>query len=500
MATTRISARWLGLGALVVAALGGAAFLMSPVGTGEAQQQETTTYAPYESQQLFSFPGEWDTVKPEVVRAIYPGQASWQFVSGEDHLGSEKALSGTSCASCHGNAMVEQSSVAGWAGPPPVNHREGTGCAACHSVLQQRIGDMGQSLVNHPVLDLNPIAGKLPYVDVSVQAAYDSEFIYMRFAWDAAEPGVKHDLHQWDGERWIRPSTAKPNPDIPSYEDRLTLLIDDRNLPAYDGAKVGFGTMGCWQTCHRSMREMQGEPSRAEVEAHPYLGETRGESDVRKYLLSTRTGLDETGGWDKVKSPEELEALMEAGDFLDMIMWRASRGGPLGYADDGHVFEYRNSDAGRSAFRTVGPGELMFNEEETGYRALTEAQLLAQPDLYLLHEDDAVAVTEDVEFEPGALLPRRLLRDPDPEASRGDVLMNSRWEEGRWTLEMRRRLDTGHADDKALEPGRVYNIGIAIFDDNVSNRRHQISEVVTLGIGTPADIVAVPLEAQTEGN
>jgi hypothetical protein len=140
----------------------------------------------------------------------------------------------------------------------------------------------------------------------------------------------------------------------------------------------------------------------------------------------------------------------------------------------------------------------MFNEAETGYRALTEAQLLARPDLYRLHEDDAVAVTEDVEFEAGALLPRRLLREP--QGSRADVLMNSRWEDGRWTLEMRRRLDTGHADDKALEPGRVYNIGIAIFDDNVSNRRHQISEVVTLGIGTPADIVAVPLEAQTEGN
>jgi hypothetical protein len=130
---------------------------------------------------MFTFPGDWDSVKPEVVRAIYPGQASWQFVSGDNHLGGEKALSGTACASCHGNAMLGQSSVAGWAGPPPVNHREGTGCAACHGVLQQRIGELGQSLVNHPVLELNPIAGKLPYVDVSVQAAYDSEYIYMRF-------------------------------------------------------------------------------------------------------------------------------------------------------------------------------------------------------------------------------------------------------------------------------------------------------------------------------
>jgi hypothetical protein len=496
MAMTLRSARWLGVGALVVAALGGAAFLLSPIGTGEAQQQETT-YPPVESARHFTFPGDWGSVKPEVVRAIYPGQASWQFVSGDNHLGSEKALSGTACASCHGNSVLGQSSVAGWAGPPPVNHREGTGCAACHGVLQQNIGELGMSLVNHPVLELNPIAGKLPYVDVSVQAAYDSEYIYMRFGWDSAEPGVKHDLHQWDGEKWIRPSTPMPNPDIPSYEDRITLLIDDRDLPAYDGAKVGFGTVGCWQTCHRSMREMQGQIGRADVDAHPYLS-TFGEGDVRKYTLNTRTELDDTGGWDKVKSEEDLKALLEAGEFLDMIMWRASRGGPLGYSDDGHILGYRMSDEGRGAFRSAGPGEFMFNEAETGYRALTEAQLLARPDLYRLHEEDAVAVTEDVEFEAGALLPRRLLREP--QGSRADVLMNSRWEDGRWTLEMRRRLDTGHVDDKALEPGRVYNIGMAIFDDNVSNRRHQISEVVTLGIGTPADIVAVPLEVQTEGN
>jgi hypothetical protein len=497
MAMTLRSARWLGFGALVVAAFGGAAFLLSPIGTGEAQQQETT-YPPVESARHFTFPGDWDSVRPEVVRAIYPAQASWQFASGDDHLGGEKALSGTSCASCHGNSMLGQSSVAGWAGPPPVNHREGTGCAACHGVLQQNIGELGMSLVNHPELEPSPIVGKRPYVDVSVQAVYDSDYIYMRFQWDSAEPGVRHDLHQWDGENWTRPRAVQPNPDIPSYEDRIALLIDDRDLPVYDGAAAGFGTMGCWATCHRSMLEMSASVSRAEVEEHPYFGGELGETEVTKYILKSRTEFDDKGGWDKVKSQEELKALMEAGEFLDMIMWRGSRGGPLGYADDFAVLDTRGSDEGRSAFSTVGAGEWMFNEAETGYRALTEAQLLARPDLYRLHEDDAVAVTEDVEFEAGALLPRRLLREP--QGSRADVMANSRWEDGRWTLEMRRRLDTGNVDDKALLPGRVYNVGIAIFDDHTANRRHHISEVVTFGIGMPADIVAMPLQDQTEGN
>jgi len=40
----------------------------------------------------------------------------------------------------------------------------------------------------------------------------------------------------------------------------------------------------------------------------------------------------------------------------------------------------------------------------------------------------------------------------------------------------------------------VYTIGIGLFDDHVSNRRHYVSFETTLGLGTEADIQAVKLE------
>jgi hypothetical protein len=95
---------------------------------------------------------------------------------------------------------------------------------------------------------------------------------------------------------------------------------------------------------------------------------------------------------------------------------------------------------------------------------------------------------EETEFSEGDLLPRPVLRTP--EDSGADIMANGSFENGRWTLEMRRRLNTGNADDKAMQEGQVYRMAFAIFDDNVSNRRHHVSFVKTVGLGVDADIRA----------
>ena len=60
-----------------------------------------------------------------------------------------------------------------------------------------------------------------------------------------------------------------------------------------------------------------------------------------------------------------------------------------------------------------------------------------------------------------------------------------------WT----RKLDTGHAaDDKALKPGSVVNVGFAVHDDNVTTRFHHVSFPLTLGVGTKGTISSVALQ------
>lgn len=463
-------------------------------------------YLPWESPRLFAFPGDWMAASAVTVRTVYPAQASWQWVTSTEHLGSASVQAGTACAACHGNPAVGASTVGGWAGPP-ADHQQSVGCQACHGVVQQRVESLGEKLVADPWLEDDPIEGKRPYVHVKVQAAYDSEYLYLRFEWESERPGISHDLLRWNGEKWETWGGPKPDAPkegvMPSYEDRLTINVADRDLRAYDGAQVGWGQAGCWITCHSSMRAMSNEPSSAELRADPRVGSTGLKwSDIRKYLLTTRTGLDDAGGWNKLKPVEEIASLLNEGAFVDMLMWRAARAGPAGYADDSYVLEYRNADKGKSMFAEnalkEGMPTYMYDEAKVGFRAIPEDRFEELLPLFpLIEGKTAVPFDRTAQFQVGDIISRQLVRTPD--GSRGEILANSRWENGRWVLEMRRSLNTGNPDDVAFEPGSVYAIGIAIFDDMVSNRRHQVSFPVTLGLGVPADIVAVPVGDRMAG-
>lgn len=217
------------------------------------------------------------------------------------------------------------------------------------------------------------------------------------------------------------------------------------------------------------------------------------------YSLGVPTPLYLAGGWNKGKSKEEIQRLFQDKQFLDLLMWRGARSGPIGYADDFYVLEYRNSDKGKSMFSEnvlkEGKPTYMYDKTKVGFQAISEGRLEELLTKSPLIEGVTTAPFDpSVQFQVGDIISRRVLRTPD--GSRGDILANSRWENGKWVLEMRRKLNTGNPDDVAFEPGRAYTIGVAVFEDMVSNRRHHVSFPVTLGIGVDADIVAIPIEAQ----
>lgn len=412
---------------------------------------------------LFTFPGDWTAIPERTITVFFPGQASWQFLTGTDHPGGEQVSAGTTCQTCHAGQEKAK----------------------------------GESLVKHARLEPDPIAGKRGWLDVAVRAAFDDQFIYMRFEWAASEPGASHELWRYDGTRWIpwggpKPDTTKANTTA-SYEERLAVMFTERNVPAADGAKTGFNQAGCFIACHSSMRNMSRDVRGDRVVSHPYFG--RGglnTNDMRHYLLLTRSAIDETGGWDKVKTGQEIARLKDEGSFLDLWQWRAYRSNPLGYAGDDYVLEYRLSDSGRSPFTTPAQPSFMYDQSKTGFRAIPEARFAELlPRLPLIMGNTAVPIDPATRFASGDLLPRNVLRTP--EGSGADVLANGSWARGRWVVELRRRLVTGNPDDKPLAPGRVYRFGLAVFNDKVSNRYHFISFPQTLGLGkeTLATIRAV---------
>ncbi|MBI4839644.1 MAG: hypothetical protein HY803_00920, partial [candidate division NC10 bacterium] len=93
-------------------------------------------------------------------------------------------------------------------------------------------------------------------------------------------------------------------------------------------------------------------------------------------------------------------------------------------------------------------------------------------------------------FKEGDLLPHPVLQEPTESVS--DVMASGTWAAGRWTVDLRRKLNTGKPDDKMLAPGKVYDIGFSVFEDRVSNRRHHVTlPPLTLGLGVDADVKAV---------
>jgi hypothetical protein len=417
------------------------------------------------------FPGDWAAIPSAEVIAFYPAQASWQWLNGPGHTGAAGVSGGVGCVSCHSNGASAGDAKA-----------------------------LGTRLVNHATLEPSPISGKVPWLAVNVQAAYDQERFYMRLRWQSEEPGIRHYLTRFDGQEWKQ--YGGPKPDVlekgerPSYEDRVTMLLDDLNVPAKDGTASGFRQFGCFQTCHTAMRAMPLEPEAATVQA------AIGREDVRKYLLISRNPAkqnDADGAWADMKPAGEIGQLLAEGKFLDLWQWRAARSAPVRYAGDDYVLEYRNFDqTGQNPFannfNAESPVRFMYDANVVGFNAIPLAELDDRmPAFPLIVGQTAVAFDPGVTFQTDDIVSRLLLQVPTE--SRADVRAFSTWDAGQWTVVLVRNLDTGRPDDKRLVDGQVYTIGLSVFDDHVSNRRHHVTFPLRLGLGvaTDTDVNAVRL-------
>ena len=423
----------------------------------------------------FVFPGEWGDVPTTEVTPFYPGQTNWQWLESEAHPGASGLEMGTGCRSCH------EGQEEAW----------------------------GESLVKGNEMEPTPIEGKAGAKDLKLQAAYDEQYFYLRAEWESERPGITHGTYRYDESKgeWIRASKNKPYPlgknEFYSYEDRLALILDDQNIAAYAGAQVGVKEVGCWMTCHSSMREMPERPSAEEVKAHPYLGEENlGGSDIRKYLLKTRYELDEAGGWDKVDS-EQVEKMFEEGKFLELIQFRGARSAPMQSASSDYVLESRFSGvSGVNSWVNQSPpygeNDLMYDREKTGFDFFPEEKFKAgEIDQYPLYSEGPrqnwAHYDPEAEVRDGDMLPRRIMREATE--SRGAVEAYSKWEDGKWTVTLVRELDTGYPDDKVLTEGNVYNVGFGLFDDHVGSRFHYVTFPLTMGLGdVEADIQAVRID------
>jgi hypothetical protein len=413
-------------------------------------------------------PADWSAVPTKTVTLFYPGESTYDWLRSSAHKRAyKKVLAGEACTSCHEGEEQE----------------------------------LGETNVVASRLEPAPIEGKNPFVDLNMQVAYDDSNVYFRYQWKTQmdRAGQMHDYMRYDGEKWAfyggpRSEEAVANGEEPPlYEDRLTMMFDDGSVPM-------FAEQGCWLTCHTNMRDVGDQPSRADIAANPVLGaDGLKQHDIRKYLPGTRT--DEMATWNATKTADEIAAMKEAGQFVDLMQWRAARSAPVGMADDGYVLEYRLFDDGKKMFswnvdkKTMTP-KFMFDASKVGVNAITTADIGDPSKPYaIIKQTNAVPYDPAVGFKEGDILPGRLLSTA-VEGSAGDNNnVQSEWKDGMYTVVWTRPMNTGHpADDKIFEEGKSYTLGLAIHDDNVTTRFHFTGFPLSIGFGTDADYEATKVE------
>ena len=167
----------------------------------------------------------------------------------------------------------------------------------------------------------------------------------------------------------------------------------------------------------------------------------------------------------------------EADARVDMWHWKAVRGGMFSHVDDKHVIsdpkDARKGDEGKGVYtdnkNEAGDGPKWIWKEDADTSGAFNA-------------DSARELPEDFKPEDGASVPSYLLRTP--EGSRADIESRGKWVDGKWTVILKRKLDTGNDDDAQFKVGEKTTFTVSLFDDTGASTgdEHAVSEPCTIEI------------------
>lgn len=140
----------------------------------------------------------------------------------------------------------------------------------------------------------------------------------------------------------------------------------------------------------------------------------------------------------------------------DMWHWKSSRTNPAGLAHDKMTI-ISLDPIKRSYKATAENGKIVYlsRPSDQGDKIYTSTR-------YAAKEKD--------------VMPKYFITE-NPSGSITDVKAKGVWKDGMWHLELMRKLDTGHADDRAFAPGETVRAGIGIFNASITTD-HNISDIL----------------------
>lgn len=269
----------------------------------------------------------------------------------------------------------------------------------------------------------NFVGGK---TEVTLKSVYSGEEAYFMVQWNdptqtlERTPWVKQDDGAW-----------KKTPAKEKYEDKLAFIWNIN-----DSIK-DFNTQGCAIVCHAGEAVPEGGVFGKKYTANP--GEV---GDIWHW---------------KVARTDSLDLSPAIGSYVDDQALDSGRYDP----------EKREGEAGRYS----DPGTKSYFDNRTDDKKMPKYQWQNKPSdpkamNYLL--DDNKVDLVDADWKAGDQLPALYIKDPT--GDRSDIMANSYYSNGKWTLVFKRKLVTGSTasppvDIQFSDLNKLYYFGVAAFDN-----------------------------------
>jgi len=154
----------------------------------------------------------------------------------------------------------------------------------------------------------------------------------------------------------------------------------------------------------------------------------------------------------------------------DLWHWKSYRSNPLNFADDGYVtIKPENATTGRMSDPGSGGDKQNLTTDKSKPLYMQDPNKKPTLPGFLL-DDEKVEIKDYGIFKAGDVIPYRILTRPN--GDRGDIVAQAVWKDGYWTLVLRRKINTGSANDVVFQPGQAISVGIAVYDNSGDSNKY----------------------------
>ena len=243
-------------------------------------------------------------------------------------------------------------------------------------------------------------------IELKAKSVYTKGEIFFRLEWPDKDKSMDKNAWKFSGGKWAK---QKAN------EDRLGVMWEINRIDK-------FATKGCAILCHNESK------------------------DNKEWYFSANSK-------------------KEKGDLWH---WKAVRSNPVGFTEDGFLIDNPKKEPEKGRKRDAGNKPYKAGNNRTKDKkgpAFTQdpAKKASIPGSLL--KTEAVKLTSAHTPKEGDWLPGYVL-NTDWKDSFGDVKTQGVWKDGKWTVIMSRKLDTGYDDDVQYNTRKKYPFAVAVFDNS----------------------------------